>query len=81
MRNGTFLLLLFQYSYSSAFTVYNDKQMDTELNEIKKKITDWEEYVAEQEDYWYKKFSAMEKALAELQSSTSAISGLLGTGQ
>ncbi len=66
---------------SSAFTVYNDKQMDTELNEIKKKITDWEEYVAEQEDYWYKKFAAMEKALAELQSSTSAISGLLGTGQ
>jgi len=66
---------------SSAFTVYNDKQMDTELNEIKKKITDWEEYVADQEDYWYKKFSAMEKALAELQSSTSAISGLFGMNQ
>jgi len=66
---------------SSAFTVYNDKQMDSELKEIKKKITDWEAYVKEQEDYWYKKFSAMEKALSELQSSTSAISGLLGTGQ
>lgn len=64
---------------SSAFTVYNDKQMDDELDDIEEKITKWEDYVAEQEEYWYNKFSQMEKALSELQSSTSAISSLLGT--
>lgn len=64
---------------SSAFTVYNDKQMTTELTEIKKKITDWEEYVTEQEDYWYSKFTAMEKAMSELQANSSYLAGLLGT--
>lgn len=64
---------------SSAFTVYNDKQMNTELTEIKKKIADWEDYVTEQEDYWYKKFSSMETAMSQLQSNSSYLSGLLGT--
>ena len=64
---------------SSAFTVYNDKQMNTELTDIKKKISDWEDYVTEQEDYWYSKFAAMEKAMSELQSNSSYLSGLLGT--
>ena len=63
---------------SSAFTVYNDKQMKTEYDNYTKTIKKWEDYVSEQEDKWYKKFSAMETALAKLQSSTSAISGLLG---
>lgn len=66
---------------SSAFTVYNDKQMSTELTSIKEKISEWEDYVTEQEDYWYSKFTAMEKALSELQSNSSYLSGLLGTSQ
>ncbi len=66
---------------SSAFTVYNDKQMTTELTDLKKKISNWEEYVTEQEDYWYKKFAAMEKAMSELQASSSYLSGLLGAPQ
>ena len=64
---------------SSAFTIYNDKQMTNEVKEYDKKISKWEDYVTEQEEYWYSKFSAMEKALSELQSSTSALSGLLGS--
>lgn len=64
---------------SSAFTVYNDKQMKTEYDNYTKTIKKWEDYVTEQEDKWYKKFSAMETALAKLQSSTSALSGLLGS--
>ncbi len=64
---------------SSAFTVYNDKQMKTEYDNYTKTIKKWEDYVSEQEDKWYKKFSAMETALAKLQSSTSALSGLLGS--
>ena len=63
---------------SSAFTVYNDKQMNTEMNQYDAQIKKWEKYVSDQEEFWYKKFTAMEKALAQLQSSTSALSGLLG---
>lgn len=63
---------------SSAFTIYNDKQLAKEIKEYDSKISDWEDYVSEQEEYWYSKFTAMEKALSQLQSSSSAISGLLG---
>lgn len=65
-------------SLSSAFTVYNDKQMKEEMNDLDKKIDKWEDYVTTQEDYWYNKFTEMEKAMGELQSQTSALSGLLG---
>lgn len=63
---------------SSAFTVYNDKQMKDELEDLDDKIDKWEDYVTEQEDYWYRKFTEMETALSKLQSQTSALSGLLG---
>ncbi len=63
---------------SSAFTVYNDKQLTSEMNQYNKQISKWEDYVSQQEEFWYSKFTAMEKALAQLQSSTSALSGLLG---
>ncbi len=63
---------------SSAFKVYNDKQLQEEQKDYEKKIDKWEDYVSQQEEYWYSKFTAMEKALSELQSSTSALSGLLG---
>ena len=63
---------------SSAFKVYNDKQLQEEQRDYEKKIDKWEDYVSQQEQYWYSKFTAMEKALSELQSSTSALAGLLG---
>lgn len=64
---------------SSAFKVYNDKQMDKEIKEYDKQIKKWENYITEQEDFWYKKFTAMETALSRLQSNASALSGLLGS--
>ena len=64
---------------SSAFTVYNDKQMAEDYSDYTKKISDWEEYVADIEDKYYKQFAAMEKAMATLNSSQSALSGLMGS--
>lgn len=64
---------------SSALTVYNDKQLEAEHRDYDTKIKKWEDYVAKQEEYWYKKFTAMEKALSTLQSQSSALAGLLGT--
>lgn len=63
---------------SSAFTVYNDKEMATQYSEYKTKISAQEEKIATWEDYYYKKFSRMESALALLNSQTSSISGLFG---
>lgn len=62
----------------SANTVYNDKQMKKEYDSYTKEIKSWEEKVEDMETRYFKQFSAMEKALANLQSNTSAISGLLG---
>lgn len=64
---------------SSAFTIYNDKQMDDELKDLEDKIDEWEERITDYEDYWYDKFSAMEKALSELQSQTNQLTALLGS--
>ncbi len=64
---------------SSAYKVYNDKEMDSELDDIADLIEKWEDKIAEQEDYYYGKFSDMEVALSKLNSQTSALSGLLGT--
>lgn len=64
---------------SSVYKVYNDKEMDDDLSDIEDLIEKWEEKVAEQEDYYYGKFSDMEVALSKLQSQTSALSGLLGS--
>lgn len=57
---------------------YNDKELDSQYDSYKKIISDWEDKVADIEESYYKKFAAMESALAELQSQTSQLSGLLG---
>lgn len=62
---------------SSAYKVYNDKEMDKELARYAQTISKWEEKVKDKEDYYYKKFSQMEVALSKLQNQTSSISGLL----
>ena len=63
---------------SSAYTLYNDKQMTSQLNQYKKDIKEWETRIADSEDMYYKKFTAMEKALANLNSSQSALTGMIG---
>lgn len=65
-------------SLSSAYTVYNDKQMKSQYTSYEDKIKDMEEYLQEQEDYWYDKFSKMEKAMSELQSQQSNFASMLG---
>ncbi len=66
-------------SMNSKYSIYNDKKMQKDYDEYTKTIKKWEEKVTSMEDYYYKKFTAMEKALASLQQNTSALSGLLGS--
>ncbi|MDD6201455.1 MAG: flagellar filament capping protein FliD, partial [Lachnospiraceae bacterium] len=63
---------------SSAFTVYNDKEMKDEYDAYKEKISKQEEKVNALMDKWYSKFSAMETALAKLESKNSAVSSMFG---
>lgn len=63
----------------SAFTIYNDKTMQNEYDDYTDTIKKWEEKLADMEEYYYNKFSAMETALSKLQSQTSSLSSLLGT--
>ena len=65
-------------TYSSAFTFYNDKQMKTQMDTYKKDISNWETKLAALEDRYYSQFTAMEKALANLQSQQSSLSGFFG---
>lgn len=60
---------------SSMYTLYNDKQMATEYSSYNTKIKDKEDYITRMEDYYYKKFTAMETALAKLNQTQTSLSG------
>ena len=68
--------LMKKTEYSSSFTLYDDIAMKNEYNDYTSKISKQEQRIADYEDRYYKKFSAMETALAKLQSKESAIGGL-----
>lgn len=57
---------------------YDDKRMTEEYNDFKTKIKKQEDKLTALQDRWYNKFSAMEVALAKLQSNQNAVSGLFG---
>lgn len=63
---------------SSAYTIYNDKQMTKDYNSYTTQIKKWETKIEDLENRYYKQFSNMEKQLAKMQSSTSSLSSLFG---
>ena len=70
--------LMARSDYSSLNSVYDDKKMKEDYDDYTSKIKTAEDKLTDYEDKWYKKFSAMETALAKMQSNASAITGLLG---
>ena len=63
---------------SSALTFYNDIQMKNDMKSYESDIEDWEDRLADMEDAYYKKFTAMETAMAKLQSQQNSLGGLFG---
>ena len=63
---------------SSTNTVYNDKVMKREYDEYTDIIKKWEDKIDAYEAKYRKQFTAMEKALAMLNSQQSQLSGLFG---
>lgn len=63
---------------SSALTVYNDKAMKKEYDAYTDKIKKEEEKLNALMDKWYAKFSAMETALAKMESKNNAVASMFG---
>ena len=64
--------------YRSYGSFFDDKKMQSDYNDYTSKIKTLEEKLIAYEDKWYAKFSAMETALAKMQSNSSAVTSLLG---
>ena len=58
---------------------YNDKEMASQLSDYKKEISDWESKLSDMEERYYSQFSAMETALAKLQSQQNSLANYLGS--
>lgn len=66
-------------SLSSAMKFYNDKHMQKQIDNYSKRAAKDEKKLIEMENKYYKQFSAMETALAKLQSQQNALAGMLGS--
>ena len=65
-------------SLSSAYKVYNDKELDSQYNNYAELISKWEDKIADKEEYYYNQFTQMEKALGQLNSQSSSFTNMLG---
>lgn len=63
----------------SSDKVYDDKLMDSQIDDYEDEIKKLEKKFTAMEDRYYSQFSAMETALAKLQKNSSALAGLLGS--
>jgi len=64
--------------FKSVNTIYNDKQLKREYDNFNAAIARQEARLTSMEDKYYRQFSRMEVALAKMQSSQNAVTGLLG---
>lgn len=67
-----------QTGYRTYGNFYDDVKMKSDYDDYTTKIAELEEKLQDYEDKWYDKFSAMETALAKLQSNANAVTALLG---
>ncbi len=63
-------------NYKSFGNFFSDKKITSEIVDQTKQVDKWEKYVADQEDKYYKQFTAMESAMSSLNSQQSYISQL-----
>lgn len=62
---------------NSALTFYNDKEMNNQIEDYEDEIDDMEDKLADLEDRYYAQFTAMETAMANLNSQQSALSSMI----
>lgn len=64
--------------YKSSLSYYDDVKIKDDITKQKEDIAKWEDKLARMEEAYYKRFTAMETALAKLQAQQSSLSGLFG---
>jgi len=67
-------------SLRSALTMYNDKELANQITGYKQDISKFEKKLSEMENRYYKQFSAMEAAMSKMNSQSSSLASMLGTG-
>jgi flagellar hook-associated protein 2 len=63
----------------SALTLYNDKEMKSQITDYKDDLKVMEDKLKKVEDRYYKQFSAMESAMSKLNSQSSSLASMLGS--
>lgn len=57
-----------------------DNSLQKQLDDFDKQIDRWQEKLSDKVDYYTSKFTALEQLIAEMNSQSSALMGLMGTG-
>ncbi len=65
--------------FSSSFTLYEDKKMKTQVDKYKKQLKSEQDKLTALEDKYYDQFTQMEKAMTNLNSQQSQLSGMIGS--
>lgn len=65
----------------SALTFYNDKEIAKDISNYKSDLTKLEDKLQDMEDRYYKQFSAMESAMAKMNSQSSSLLAMMGNNQ
>ena len=63
-------------NYTSFGNFYSDKKLQADYVDKQKQVDKWDKYVADQEEKYYKQFTAMESAMSSLNSQQQYISQL-----
>lgn len=63
---------------SSAFKIYNDKQIDDDIDDQKEAITKMEDYLITIENRYYSQFTAMEQVIAQMNQQSASLTSMLG---
>lgn len=66
-------------SMRSALTFYNDKEMKKQLDNYKDELSVLEDKLVDMEARYYKQFTAMEKAMSQMNSQSNYLTSMLGT--
>ncbi len=64
----------------SALTFYNDKEIKSQIDDYKDKLSVMERKLEAMESRYYKQFTAMEKAMSEMNTKSNYLASMLGTG-
>lgn len=68
-------------SLRSALTLYNDKEMSKSVTSYKESLKKLEDKLTDMENRYYKQFTAMESAMAKMNSQSASLASMLGMNQ